>query len=182
MNPLAARILLLVDGYNIIGAWQSLKKARDHHGLETARQHLVETLIGYTAYQGFNTQIVFDSQYQNTPGQQESQTPDLSVYYTAFAETADTYIERFCASFQRHQSSKPSRLIVATSDRAQQLTVVGYGAEWFSAQRLENEVESASHRVRTKHRSKQKTRGSFLANSLDPKTQEVLAQWRHGIK
>jgi predicted RNA-binding protein with PIN domain len=181
MNPLAAQVLLLVDGYNIIGAWQSLKKARDDHGLEIARQQLVEVLISYSAYQGFKTQIVFDSQYQNTPSQHDNHTPNLSVYYTAFAETADTYIEKFCASFPRRYTTNTPRLIVATSDYAQRLTVVGYGAEWFSAQRLENEVESTSRRVRTKHRPKQKTRGGFLANSLDPKTQAVLAQWRNGI-
>lgn len=118
-SPLQA--LLLVDGYNIIGAWSSLQKTRDRHGLETARRELVESLINYTTHQGFETKIVFDSQYQKTPSSQEKYTATLSVCYTAFAQTADTYIEKICASFYREISATLPRLIVATSDRAQRL-------------------------------------------------------------
>ncbi|MGH2413099.1 MAG: NYN domain-containing protein [Microcystaceae cyanobacterium] len=173
--------LLLVDGYNIIGAWSSLKKTRDRHGLELARQELVETLINYTTHQGFEAQIVFDSQYQKTPSSQENYTPTLSVHYTAFAQTADTYIEKICASFFRQYTSLPSRLIVATSDRAQRLTVVGYGAEWMSAQQLATEVETSASQVRKKQHSKQQSQSRFLFNSLDAKVQQRLAQWRKGL-
>ncbi|MFM7877241.1 MAG: NYN domain-containing protein, partial [Microcystis panniformis] len=60
------RSLLLVDGYNVIGSWPSLKKISDRHGLEPARDKLIETLIGYTHHQGYQTQIVFDSYLQDT--------------------------------------------------------------------------------------------------------------------
>jgi predicted RNA-binding protein with PIN domain len=173
--------LLLVDGYNIIGAWSSLTKTRDYHGLASARRELVEVLINYTAHQGFETRIVFDAQYQKTPSCQESFTSNLSVYYTAWAQTADTYIEKICASFYRRDSVSSSRLIVATSDRAQRLTVVGYGAEWMSAQRLATEVESAVHQMKEKHRTKKQAQSRFLFNSLDAKVQERLTQWREKL-
>ena len=174
------RVLLLVDGYNIIGTWSCLKKTRDRHGLESARRELIEALINYTALQGYKTEIVFDAHYQKTPGTQEHHTPALSVYYTAFTQTADTYIEKICASFHRQQSFPCSRIIVATSDRAQRLTAIGYGAEWFSAQRLEAEVDLAARQVKRKHRPQKKSQGRFLFNSLDAKSQQLLAQWRQG--
>jgi hypothetical protein len=172
--------LLLVDGYNIIGAWSYLQKTRDRDGLETARRELVEALINYTAHEELTTQIVFDSHYQKTPGSQEAFTATVSVYYTAFAQTADTYIEKICANFKRQDAAPNSRLIVATSDRAQRLTAIGYGAEWMSAQRLASEVETTSSRIK-KHRPKKQTQGRFLFNSLDPQAQQRLAQWRRGI-
>lgn len=176
----SSQALLLVDGYNIIGAWSSLKKTRDHHGLESARRELVEALINYTVHQGFETQIVFDAHYQKTPTHQENPTPTLSVCYTAWAQTADTYIEKICASFYRRDSFVSSRLIVATSDQAQRLTVLGYGAEWISALRLATEVEGAARQARRKHRPEKPSHGRFLFNSLDPKAQERLAKWRKG--
>lgn len=173
--------LLLVDGYNIIGSWSYLKKRQERDGLESARQELVETLINYSTHQGYKTQVVFDAHYQKTPGNEEKFTTSVSVYYTAFAQTADTYIERLCANFSRQSSKSFARLIVATSDQAQRLTILGYGAEWMSAQRLANDVDTVARQIKKKHRPRNVSKGRFLVNSLDPKSQEILAQWRHGI-
>ena len=180
--PLSScQALLLVDGYNIIGAWSSLKQNRDRHGLEAAREELIESLINYAAMVTYQTKVVFDAHYQRTPSYSEDYTPLVSAHYTAFAETADTYIEKFCAAFNRNkQANNNSRLIVATSDRAQQLTVVGYGAEWLSAQRLAGEIEIATSKMRKKKRPAKKSSGRFLFNSLDPIAQQRLQQWRQG--
>jgi hypothetical protein len=173
--------LLLVDGYNVIGAWSDLKTSRDRHGLDAARQELIEVLVNYTAIAQYRTTIIFDAHYQNTPSSSEDFTALLSVYYTDFAETADTYIEKFCASFrhERHQR-ECSRLIVATSDRAQQLTAVGYGAEWLSAQRLAGEVAAAARTMQRQKQPSKKAAGRFLLNTLDPESQARLQQWRRG--
>jgi len=184
MSSPSYQAILLVDGYNIIGDWSDLKKSRDRHGLEAARYELVECLINYSASVAYRTKVVFDAHYQDTPRSTETHTAALSVHYTAFAETADTYIEKFCATFQRKKYQQEStRLIVATSDRAQQLTVVGYGAEWLSAPMLEREVGLAVQKTksRTKKQTKIKTPGRFLLNALDPSAQERLRQMRHGL-
>ena len=172
---------LLVDGYNIIGSWSDLKESRDSHGLEAARESLIESLINYSPMVSYRTQIVFDAHYQNTPSHVQEYTPLVSVYYTAFAETADTYIEKFCAA-SRHQQQflKSLRLIVATNDRAQRLTVTGYGAECISSQRLAGEVEITARRIRQKKRPAKKSSGRFLFNALDPVAQQRLRQLRHG--
>ncbi|MCA1994428.1 MAG: NYN domain-containing protein, partial [Coleofasciculus sp. S288] len=78
--------------------------------------------------------------------------------------------------------SRTQRLIVVTSDRAQQLTVVGYGAEWMSSLQLANDIEFTARRVRSKHRPQKQSRGRFLFNSLDAQAQQRLAQLRKGIK
>lgn len=181
MAPLKPDALLLVDGYNVIGAWQFLKKSRDRYGLEAARHQLTESLINYASYKGYQTQIVFDAQYQRTPASVETYTDYLSVYYTEYGQTADTYIEKTCASFYRQGILAAPRLIVATSDNAHRITVIGYGAEWISAQRLEAEVDLSANRLRNRQKSPIKSQSRFLYNSIDPKAREVLSQWRHGI-
>ncbi|PSO49341.1 MAG: RNA-binding protein [Cyanobacteria bacterium SW_9_44_58] len=174
-----APLILLVDGYNIIGAWHELKSLRDRD-LEAARDRLVDTLINYSASKGYQTQIVFDAHLQASPKFHEAPTDYLSVYYTAYGETADTYIEKCCAHNFRKGKQLQQRLIVATSDRAQQLTVSGYGAEWRSARQLENDVNFAKRKTRSKQRSRQKSQGRFLVNALDPKAQKQLSKLRRG--
>jgi predicted RNA-binding protein with PIN domain len=174
--------ILLVDGYNIIGAWTCLKKTRDHAGLEAARGELIEAMTNYSAFQGYETQVVFDAQYQNTPSNRENITEFLTVHYTDFGQTADTYIEKSCASL-RHQVAQCliSRVIVATSDRAQQLMVQGYGAEWLSAQQLCGEVETTVCRMRNKYQTRKQSKSRFLANAIDDKARQRLAQLRMGL-
>lgn len=184
MPASAAQAILLVDGYNVIGAWQPLIRLRDQDGLEAARRELTEILLSYTAAQNYETYIVFDAQYRDTPGSRESITSYLSICYTDHRQTADSYIEKTCADFRKDSRKFSQRLIVATSDRAQQLTVTGYGAEWISAQRLWVEVELSSQRVQRKQQALRKQRQStqrFLASALDPAAQARLTQLRFGM-
>jgi uncharacterized protein len=172
--------LLLVDGYNVIGYWPDLRQARDQLGLEEARHQLAQALISYSASQEYDTQIVFDAQYRRTPSNQtqERLTPHLSLVYTDFSQTADTYIERLCADFRRDLRRFTQRLIVCTNDRAQELTVRGYGAEWISAERLATEVEMAARQTQRRQKPVTKPNARFLANSLDPEAQARLRQLR----
>ncbi|WNZ24451.1 NYN domain-containing protein [Leptolyngbya sp. NK1-12] len=175
--------LLLVDGYNVIGAWQHLTRLREQQGLETARRELIEVLLSYSAAQDYETQVVFDSQLRDSPGNREIVTSYLSICYTDYRQTADTFIEKACAAYRKDLRKYSQRLIVATSDRAQQLTVMGYGAEWISAQRLWVEVELATQRVRRKQQSLRKQKHAsrrFLANTIDPSAQAQLAKLRLG--
>jgi hypothetical protein len=180
MPRLTLEAILLVDGYNIIGAWASLQRVRDREGLEPARRQLAEALLNYSAFQGFDTQIVFDAQYQGSPGNREVITPNLSLIYTDYLQTADSFIEQVCSRFRNDLRKFEQRLIVATSDRAQQLTVKGYGAEWMSALQLQSEVEASVHRIRGKQNQKSRTSKRFLINSLDPAAQQRLAKMRLG--
>ena len=172
--------ILLVDGYNIIGSWSYLKKIRKKNGLECARDSLIESLINYTGYKALQGKLVFDAHYQKTPSNEEKYSDRLSVHFTSYAETADTYIEKFCASFYHKSEESKRRLIVATSDQAQRHTVVGYGAEWISAQGLVAEIDSTVTKQRRKLDNRRKPPGRFLFNSLDSKTPQALSQMRFG--
>ncbi|MBE9078593.1 NYN domain-containing protein [Romeria aff. gracilis LEGE 07310] len=172
--------ILLVDGYNIVGAWPELVSLKAEKGYEAARQQLTEDLANYSAFKGFETWLVFDAYAQPTASSQEAVTPQLSVHYTHFGQTADSYIERACAQF-RHDSRKfRQRLIVATSDRVHRQTVIGYGAEWMSATQLQRELMLAMGRVRRRQKSS-KGRAGRLLGSLDPEAQSRLRQLRMGL-
>jgi len=173
--------VLLVDGYNVIGACSSLQKTRDRDGLEVSRHELIEALVNYSASEDLETRIIFDAHYQDGQSNSETITPKLSIHYTNFGQTADTYIEKLCASLRHEVDGVRYRVIVATSDRAQQLTVVGYGAEWMSAQKLLDAVEATTCRRRKQHRTNKQSSSRFLVNSLDPRSQQLLAQWRKGL-
>lgn len=183
MSPLSIPAVLLVDGYNIIGAWPCLKKTCKNVGLEAARNELLEALVSYSAFTGYQTQVVFDAHFQKNNSNEEVVTKLVTAFYTDFGQTADTYIEKLCASLRDRVAQKLiSRIIVATSDRAQQLTVQGYGAEWISAQQLCYEVEATVCRTRRKYKSRKKSNGRFLANSIDAKSRQRLAELRMGLK
>ena len=179
--PTAAQAILLVDGYNVIGAWPELARSQAKGGFDQARSDLVEILVNYSAFKGFETSLVFDAYSQPTPNSEVLVTHNLRVHYTAFGQTADTYIEKVCAQFRNNARKFTQRLIVATSDRAQQLTVVGYGAEWMSALQLAADVQVSIKGVKQKQRTRKKTANRLLANTLDPKVQEQLARLRLGL-
>lgn len=173
--------LLLVDGYNVIGAWPDLVQVRDQAGLELARHQLVETLVNYAAYKAFTVKLVFDAYAQRTPTTIEPVTQNLDVHYTAFGQTADSYIEAWCARLRHH----PQRTIVVTSDRAQQLTVMGYGAEWMSTQQLSQDIHTLTQQQRQRQQRTQSHRGTsarFLASGLSADAQERLKQLRFGMR
>jgi uncharacterized protein len=191
MPPSRKQAVLLVDGYNVIGAWTDLQdrpknspsvlQSGSSEDLEAARSKLIEALINYSAFEDYETKIVFDAYSRDSPAYSEDVTPNLSVHYTDFLETADTYIEKFCAAFRHDLHYSASRLIVATSDRAQQLTVLGFGAEWISALQLISNVDFSAKRAKGRQRTHNKSSSRFLFNSLDPKAQARLSAMRFGL-
>jgi uncharacterized protein len=190
MPPSRKQAVLLVDGYNVIGAWTDLHDRQTKQNplqsgsraeLEAAREKLVEALINYSAYEDYQTKVVFDAYSRDAPAYGEVITPNLSIHYSDFLETADTYIEKFCAAFRHDLQYSASRLIVATSDRAQQMTAIGFGAEWISSLQLISDVDFSAKRSKRRHRPQKQSAGRFLFNSLDPKAQARLSALRHGL-
>ncbi|MEL7227661.1 MAG: NYN domain-containing protein [Cyanobacteria bacterium P01_D01_bin.36] len=179
MAKKAAQAILLVDAYNIVGAWRELVELKDNRGLDAAREALIAALANYSAYQEFETWAVFDAYEQRTPASQESITRHLSVHYTGYGQTADSYIERACAKFRNDSRKFTQRLIVATSDNVHRQTVVGYGAEGISALQLQNEVISISKKVQQRQKAKKNRSGRVFA-ALNPDVQAQLTRMRLG--
>ncbi|NJK61816.1 MAG: NYN domain-containing protein [Synechococcaceae cyanobacterium SM2_3_1] len=166
--------ILLVDGYNVIGAWSHLQELALQAQMDLARLQLVESLASYTAFRNYQTTVVFDAYGQATPVTQECSPSGIQIVYTSYGETADTWIERWCA-----QGSRPARRVrVATSDRVQQLVVGGYGAEWLSAQQLLEEVTTTARDIRRTRPRQQRPIPRGIHGYLDSSTLNRLAQWR----
>ncbi|MGD1897757.1 MAG: NYN domain-containing protein [Phormidesmis sp.] len=174
-----AQAILLVDAYNIVGAWNDLVSIKEKKGLDAARGALIESLANYSACTQYETWAVFDAYEQPTPASQETVTRHLSVHYTGYGQTADSYIERACAKFRNDARKFTQRLIVATSDNIHRQTVIGYGAEGMSALQLQQEVITSSKQVRGRQKPKRKRSGRMFAN-LTPDVQARLTQMRMG--
>ena len=137
---------LLIDGYNVIYAWDALKKiARDQ--LESARNKLLELLSAYQVFRGCILIVVFDAYNVPRPVEDILRYDDLYVVYTKQAETADTYIER-----TTYELRKKRRVRVVTSDGAEQLIVLGHGALRVSAREFETEILEATEAIRERIR------------------------------
>lgn len=173
--------LLFVDGYNVIGAHPSLKETRDGFGLADARRQLAELLVNYSAEGNYETQLVFDAHYQDRPGIKERVTDRVWIAYTEFQQTADSYIEWACAQFFRHDIRRfDQRLVVATSDRAQWLTAVGYGADWVSSTKLVSQALESAEQSK-QHRLPKRGRRRLLGQSIDSSAQDKLARLRQEL-
>lgn len=172
--------ILLVDGYNIVGAWPELQRLRDRDGLEAARNHLVEQMVGFAAFRDYKTIVVFDAQLVATPCARIAATSHLEVCFTEYEQTADTFIEQYSYRLLSEAGRRHRRVMVATSDRAQQILILAQGASWLSADQLLKEVEAAHAQMQEKLRRQKAKPGSKLADRLDPRVRERFAQWRQG--
>lgn len=132
---------LLVDGYNIIFAWDELK-AVAADDLDAARSALIHLLSNYQGVKRCHLILVFDAyRVKDNPGSIEK-THGIHVVYTKTAETADMYIEK--ASYDL---SRAHRVKVATSDALEQAIILGHGAERMSANDLYWEVQQANRQI-----------------------------------
>ncbi|MBQ8592256.1 MAG: TetM/TetW/TetO/TetS family tetracycline resistance ribosomal protection protein [Lachnospiraceae bacterium] len=128
---------LLVDGYNIIYAWDSLKELTETN-MEGARGKLLDMLCNYQAVRGCKLIVVFDAYKVKGHDTTVMDYHNIHVVYTKEAETADQYIEKFA-----HENSKKYRVIVATSDGLEQVIIRGQGAILMSARELYQEMTRA---------------------------------------
>lgn len=136
--------LLLVDGYNMIGAWPELVRLKGQDKLEDAREELLKQLSEYSKYEGIPLIVVFDAQF--VPGIQKSyQQYQLEVIFTQEGETADSCIERMTGE----RNDRFTQVTVATSDLAEQWTVFSQGALRISANKLYKSVKKTREKVKT---------------------------------
>ena len=132
---------LLVDGYNILFAWDELKEL-SRTSLDTARHVLMNLLCNYQGYRGCTLILVFDA-YKVPQGLGAVEKyHNIHIVYTRQAETADQYIERLSFELRGRR-----RVRVATSDNLEQLIILGHGAERISAQRFHDEVYAAQAEI-----------------------------------
>lgn len=165
---------LLVDGYNIIFAWEDLKELSQTN-MEGARNRLMDLLCNYQGFRKCTVILVFDA-YKVEGGQGEvMKYHNIHVVYTKEAETADQYIEKTA-----HEIGKKYEVTVATSDALEQVIVMGQGARRLSAQGLREELEFASAQIRTTVQERKEEGKNYLFHHLPEEMTEMMEDIRLG--
>lgn len=137
--------VLLVDGYNIIFAWEELRSLAEIN-IQSARDKLMDICCNYQGYCGAVLILVYDAyKVKGNPGSVQ-RYHNIYVVYTKEAETADQYIEKTV-----HEIGRKRRVTVATSDALEQMIILGDGAVRMSARGFQEAVEDAGRRMREEH-------------------------------
>lgn len=167
--------ILLVDGYNIIGAWPELRKLRDDN-FEDARARLVELMAEYKASTGWRVIIVFDA-YMSPGIEQLYVQSRVDVIYTRKNETADERIEKLSMELKARQV----QIHVATSDMTEQNVVFGQGALRKSARELEIEMKVIQSKITNNVKKTQKNK-PLSRIPLSDDVVSMFEKWRRGLK
>lgn len=133
---------LLVDGYNIIFAWDELKKIAAEN-LDAARNELINMMCNYQGYDGSELILVFDAYKVKGKHREVEKYLNINIVYTKESETADTYIERVS-----HELSRKHRVRVATSDGPEQMIIFGNGAMRISAEEFHKRYIFAEREIK----------------------------------
>ena len=141
---------LLVDGYNVIFAWQELKELAQKN-IDGARGALMDLLCNYQAICGMEVILVFDAYRVEGHATEFLDYQNIHVVYTKEAETADYYIEHFA-----HENSKRYDITVVTSDGLEQVIIRGAGCALISSREFEAEVKSSQDSFRQEFLEKPK--------------------------
>ena len=165
---------LLVDGYNIIFAWEELKELAKID-LKSARDKLMDILCNYQGYKKCVLILVFDAyKVEGGPGA-VMKYHNIHVVYTKEAETADQYIEKTVRKIGKHH-----HVTVATSDALEQVIILGQGAARMSAPGLKEEVELAFAELRSEHLNKRGNDRNYLFDYLKQEDAKKLESVRLG--
>ena len=167
---------LLVDGYNIIFAWEELKNLAEAD-IGAARDKLMEILSDYQGYRKCSLILVFDA-YKVEGGTGSVQKyHNIYVVYTKEAETADQYIEKTA-----HEIGHKYDVTVATSDGLEQVIIRGQGCKLLSARELEEEILLARKQVMEEAKGKRESSRNYLFDHMDEEMAEYMEKVRLGEK
>ncbi|WP_178411739.1 NYN domain-containing protein [Peptostreptococcaceae bacterium] len=163
--------ILIVDGYNIINAWDDLNELSKIN-LESSREKLVDYMIEFSKYMGYKTTIVFDAyNVKNSAGYEEKRSDSVEIVFTKEHQTADSYIEKYIAELPNKEFID---LKVATSDYAEQQIVLGKGAARISARELQLDVMKSKEKIGEKNSSHKKTiQRNTIGDRLSHENREV---------
>ena len=159
---------LLVDGYNIIFAWDDLRELAKAN-IDAARGKLLDIMSNYQGLRKCELIVVFDAYRVAGHDTEILDYHNIHVVYTKEAETADQYIEKFA-----HEHGRKYDVTVATSDGLEQIIIRGQGCSLLSARELLEEVNLASQKLREEYLDKQKKERRYLLDSVSEEEREKL--------
>ncbi len=164
--------LLLVDGYNVLGAWDVPKKER--LTIEEARERLVHLAADYAGYSGQEVVVVFDGHYTDRPTRSLSTVHGIEVVFTRHGESADNYIEAACDAAPRWRQIR-----VATSDALEQTVALGRGAVRMSSREFLREISEVRRQGQGRLQPERAPRGDLFSR-LPPHQRELFDRLRRG--
>lgn len=161
--------IMLVDGYNVIGAWRELQ-ALKKIGLVDARDRLIELMADYQAYSGMRVIVIFDA-YLVAGNATKLKKHNVEVIFTKSKETADSRIERLSNELM----SKRTKIYVATSDMTEQNVIFGNGALRKSAREFEIDVLEAQRGISAKvlETKRKTTRKMRMSDEVAARLEEI---------
>ena len=172
--------LLVVDGYNVLGAWPELSKGKP---LADARDALIHRLHDYAGYSGQQVVLVFDAWQSDRLERSIEKKGSLTIVFTQKGETADHYIERLCDEHERQVELGRLELRVATSDGTEQTIVFGRGAVRISSRELIYEMRQAKQSgAQFAHPLSRSSSRSTILESVPDEVRAQLEKLRRGEK
>ncbi|NEW09681.1 NYN domain-containing protein [Paenibacillus sp. SYP-B3998] len=165
---------LIVDGYNIIGAWPVLNKLKETD-LEGARDKLIHVLAEFQSYSGMKVYLVFDAYRVPGLGKKYLQSK-LNVLYTKEKETADELIERLVTNLM----GRRKQIYVATSDMIEQHVIFGKGALRLPAGELLVKINQSHKEVRARIHPETTSKRNPFDDKLNADVKEQFERWRRG--
>jgi uncharacterized protein len=167
--------ILLVDGYNIIGAWPELRKLKTK-SLAEARDRLIERMAEYKAHTGWRVIVLFDAHLMRGI-EKKDWKHKVEVVFTRENETADERIEKMVSEL----SGRRVQIHVATSDLTEQWVIFAQGALRKSARELEIEMDEIDKLITKKVKEIQEER-PLSKIQLSDDVAEIFEKWRRGMK
>ena len=174
-KPAAVKEYLLVDGYNIVFAWEDLKELAEVN-IEAARGKLADILCNYQGYKGCTLILVFDAYKVVGNTGEMTDYHNIHIVYTKEAETADQYIEKLA-----HEIGRKYNVTVATSDGLEQLIIRGQGCRLLSAKELREEIEYMKQELRREYLEKHpQGQKNYLFDHMEEELAFYMEQVRLG--
>ncbi|WP_100332774.1 NYN domain-containing protein [Bacillus xiapuensis] len=167
--------ILLVDGYNIIGAWPELRELKETD-LAAARDRLIERMAEYQGFTGSRVIVVFDAYYVKGTERKYRQA-QVEVIFTRKNETADERIEKLAIELNHIHN----QITVATSDYTEQRVTFGQGALRVSARELLSEVNAMGRHIKKKLEKIEEKKPNAKIPLTD-EVAEIFEKWRRGKK
>ena len=167
---------LLVDGYNIIFAWEELKDLANA-SIEAARNKLMDILSNYQGYKKNTLILVYDAYKVEGNTGEVMKYHNIYVVYTKEAETADQYIEKTV-----HEIGRKHRVTVATSDALEQIIILGQGASRLSAAGLKEEIQAADIEIRSNYLNQGQNGKNYLFDHMSDELRALMEDVRMGRK
>ena len=158
---------ILLDGYNVIYAWDELKELALEN-MDAARDKLLDIMCNYQAIKKAEIIVVFDAYRVKNHREEYSDYKNIHVVYTAQAETADRYIEKFA-----HENGRKYDVTVVTSDGQEQIIVMGQGCNLFSSREFRKEVNRLHNSNMEKYRDSNRTKSGTLLGEVIEKNIDI---------